>query len=75
MKNIESCNLPSIKKFAKRLKRYNNKRMFNIIYEKHTPVYIIVNNLLNRIDYSFVCNKVEDKIYYSVKPYKMTYIS
>lgn len=76
IQNINIKDIPSRKKFSKILKNHiKTEDDFNMIYDKKTPVYIIINNILNKIDYSFICKRIDNESCFSVKPYKTSYIT
>jgi hypothetical protein len=76
IKNIKLKHIPKMKKFAKILKEHiKTESDFNMIYDKNTPTYIVINNILNKIEYSFICRRIDTKLRFLVRPYKTSYIT
>ena len=75
IKNIKVKHIPKRKKFAKILKEHIKiESHFDMIYDKKTPTYIIINNILSKIGYSFICKKENSKLRFNVKAYSYSYI-
>lgn len=75
IRNISHNQIPKRKKLIKILKGFNNIEIdYEMCFNKNIPRYVIINNILNKINFSFICFCMDEKICYSVKAYKTTYI-
>ena len=75
VKNIKMKYIPKRKQFVKILQEHIKMESdFDMIYDKKLPTHIIINNILSKIGYSFICKKENNKLRFGVKAYSYSYI-